>query len=159
MNEFFRLLTRDLRLSNLRESFFFCLANHLPRSYTVDALRALILKLAGMNIHYPAHIWAPLEIRPIGTAKRISIGQDTFINSQVRLTVRSPATVTIGKRVMIGPDCLFETVNQAKVPLVNAREVPNLPRSVLGTVPGRERESPFCRGSTSERKVSSLQVR
>ncbi len=111
LSELWKLVKRDLRLSHWRETFFLGLANHLPRAYTADALRALVLKLAGMKIHYPAHIWAPLEIRPIGAASQICVGRDTFINSRARFAARHPATITIGERVLIGPDCMFETVN------------------------------------------------
>ncbi|MBU0511236.1 MAG: acyltransferase [Chloroflexi bacterium] len=99
----------------MRETFFLGVANLLPRSFTSDALRALVLKAAGFNIQYPAHIWAPVEVRPIGAAERVSIGRDTFINSRVRFAAREPATIKIGERVFIGPDCFFETTNHALV--------------------------------------------
>lgn len=106
-----RVIKKDFQLVAIRETIFLTMANLLPRSYTSDAIRALILKLAGMKIQYPAHIWAPLEIRPIGASPRISIGRDTFINSHARFAARHPATITIGERVFIGPSCFFETVN------------------------------------------------
>lgn len=106
-----RVIKKDFQLAALRETFFLTLANLLPRSYTADAMRALVLKMAGMKIQYPAHIWAPVEIRPIGASPRISIGRDTFINSRTRFAARHPATITIGERVLIGPNCFFETVN------------------------------------------------
>lgn len=115
MKKILLVLKQDVSLSNFRESFFLWIANHLPRSFTSDAVRALALKLAGLKIHYPAHIWAPLEVRPIGAAARIAIGRDTFINSRVRFAAREPATIEIGERVFIGPDCFFETVNHALI--------------------------------------------
>ena len=113
MKTIWQFLIQDLSLINFRESFFLGLANILPRSFISDAVRALVLKMAGIKIQYPAHIWAPVEVRPIGAAARITIGRDTFINSRVRFAARAPATIEIGERVFIGPDCFFETVNHA----------------------------------------------
>lgn len=99
----------------LREAIFLWIANHLPRLHTADALRALVLKLAGMRIQSPAHIWAPIEIRPIGAAGQIRIGRESFVNSHARFAARPPATITIGTGALIGPHCSFETVNHALV--------------------------------------------
>jgi acetyltransferase-like isoleucine patch superfamily enzyme len=106
-----RVLKKDFQLAAIRETIFLGLANLLPRSNTSDAMRAIILKLAGMKIQYPVQIRAPVEIRPIGASSRISIGRDTFINSYARFTARYPASVQIGERVLVGPNCMFETVN------------------------------------------------
>ncbi len=110
-SEVVRVVKKDFQLAAIRETLFLTVANLLPRAYTSDAMRALVLKLAGMKIQYPAHIWAPLEIRPIGASPRISIGRDTFVNSHARFAARHPATISIGERVFVGPNCFFETVN------------------------------------------------
>ncbi len=129
-SEIWRVVRRDLSLRVLRELVFLWLANHLPRLHTADALRALLLRLAGMRVRYPAHIWAPLDVRPIGGAARISIGKDTFINSYVRLAARAPATIQIGERVLIGPGCYFETVNHTLMVDENGRRGTQ-PRSIV----------------------------
>ncbi|MEA3349189.1 MAG: acyltransferase [Chloroflexota bacterium] len=128
--EFWRVLRKDLRFSVIGETFFLWIANHLPRFYTFDAFRALVLQLAGFKITYPAHIWAPVELRPIGAAGNVSIGRDTFINSRVRFAAHEPAKITIGERVFVGPDCSFETVNHA-LKLDQTGKRPIRPRSIV----------------------------
>ena len=95
----------------LRELFFLGLANRLPRLVFFDRHRYRLLWLAGVCFERRAKIWAPLEIRPIGAAGSISIGNQAFINSGVRLACCRPATIRIGRGVRIGPRVLFETVN------------------------------------------------
>lgn len=124
------VLRKDLSLVVYRESFFLWLANHLPRLHTADALRALLLRLAGMKVAYPAHIWSPVEVRPIGAASRIYIGRDTFINSHVRFAARAPGGIRIGERVMIGPGCYFETANHALTTDESGRRI-TLPRPIV----------------------------
>ncbi|MBS1249351.1 MAG: putative acetyltransferase [Chloroflexi bacterium] len=116
MKEIWAVIKKDLRLAVFQETLFLWLANALPRFNTFDAARALILRLAGLRIKYPALVFSPLEIRPIGAARRINIGRDSFINSSVRFTARFPAEITIGERVFIGPRCCFETVNHSLTP-------------------------------------------
>ncbi len=111
LKEILAVIKKDLRLAVFRETIFLWLANALPRFNTFDAARALVLRLAGLQIKYPSLVFSPLEIRPIGAASRIHIGRDAFINSGVRFTARYPAEIVIGKRVFIGPRCCFETVN------------------------------------------------
>ena len=95
----------------LREPFFLWIANNfLPRTHQSDSkYRAKALALAGMKIEKNLRIFGPVEIRPIGGANKISIGNGTFINSGVRFTAEGSATISIGKRVEIGPRCCFET--------------------------------------------------
>jgi len=115
LKEIWAVIKKDLRFVVFRETIFLWLANALPRFNTFDAARALILRLAGLRIKYPALVFSPLEIRPIGAAKRIHIGRDAFINSGVRFAARFPAEITIGERVLIGPRCCFETVNHTLI--------------------------------------------
>lgn len=94
----------------IREPLFLWLANALPRSHIADLRwRAWALAKAGVQLENNLRIFDPVEIRPLGGAKRIKIGDGTFINSGVRFTCDPPATITIGRRVMIGPRCCFET--------------------------------------------------
>jgi maltose O-acetyltransferase len=95
---------------SLREAIFLPLANHLPRFSVFDEHRHVLLRLAGMNILGPCTIWGPLTIRPIGGAKNITVGRDTFINTETRFGCPQ-APVIIGERVQIGPRVSFETVN------------------------------------------------
>ncbi|MGL6043296.1 MAG: acyltransferase [Sandaracinobacteroides sp.] len=94
----------------MREMIFLTLANHLPRLRVMDRGRRLLLRLAGMHIPGRAEIWAPLTIRPVGGARRIEIGTDSFVNSGVRFGVPE-APVRIGARCRIGPNVSFETVS------------------------------------------------
>lgn len=94
----------------LREPFFLWVANSLPSNLAIDAQwRARLLALAGVQLEKNLRIFAPVEIKPSGAACRIWIGNGTFINSGVRFCAEPPATITIGKRVEIGPRCSFET--------------------------------------------------
>jgi maltose O-acetyltransferase len=104
---------QDLRqtLRRWHESLFLMLANHLPRTPAADRARARWLALAGVAIDPSTVVWAPFEIRPIGCAPHIKIGKRTFVNSGARLACRGPARIEIGDNVMIGPRCLFETMN------------------------------------------------
>ncbi|MBT3392168.1 MAG: acyltransferase [Chloroflexi bacterium] len=124
------VLKKDFHFQVFREAIFLWIANHLPRLHTADALRALVLKLAGMQIQYPVQIWAPVEMRPIGAAGNVTIGRDTFINSHARFAARPPATITIGKSVYIGPRCSFETIHHALVADAQGHRVAE-PRSVV----------------------------
>lgn len=104
-----------IMLREWNESFFLMLANHLPRTHSADRARARLLGLAGIEIDPSAVIWAPFEIRPIGVASSIKIGRRTFLNSGARLACPTPARIEIGEHVMIGPRCLFETMNHSLV--------------------------------------------
>jgi maltose O-acetyltransferase len=94
----------------LKEPFFLWLTNIIPRSHFSDGkLRAKLLSLAGVKIEKSLRIFDQIDIRPIGGASRIRIGNGTFINSQVRFCAEAGTTISIGKRVEIGPQCSFET--------------------------------------------------
>ncbi|WP_083621218.1 LbetaH domain-containing protein [Planktothrix paucivesiculata] len=97
-----------------RESFFIGLANFLPRSvYSNRKVRWRLLKLAGVQITGPVEIADQIEIKQIGRASQISIGQGTYINSGVRFSTSEDAPITIGERVLIGPRCSFETASHS----------------------------------------------
>lgn len=109
-----RLIWRGLEiLADWRESFFLGLANGLPRLRIADQWRASFVAMAGARIGKNVIIWSPLEIRPIGGARRIAVGDRVFINSGVRMACPEPATITVGCNIMIGPCCLFETMNHS----------------------------------------------
>lgn len=99
---------------NLRELVFLTLANNLPRLAWCDRIRHSLLAWAGMHISGKCRVWAPVTVRPIGGAKNISIGEDTFINTDVRFGVPMD-TVTIGDKVQIGPRVMFETATHGLV--------------------------------------------
>ena len=100
--------------SEIRESFFLFIANHMPRLTIFDFTRFFWLRLAGMKIG-SVHILAPVIIAPIGAAKRISIGDGTFINTEVRFSCMFPAIITIGKNVLVAPRVCFVTLNHGTV--------------------------------------------
>ncbi len=93
----------------MKESFFICLSNLLPRLPFFDRIRYRVLKLAGVNCAKSCKIWGPITVRPIGGAKNVTIGSSTFINTNVRVGV--PGKVDIGQYVQIGPGVMFETAS------------------------------------------------
>lgn len=98
----------------MRELTFLTLANHLPRSRLSDKIRTRLYRLAGINVPKDSTIWGPLDIRPIGKAKNITIDSGTFLNTDIRFGVpHSP--VHIGKHVQIGSRTLFETVSHGLI--------------------------------------------
>jgi maltose O-acetyltransferase len=66
----------------------------------------VLLKLTGINLPVRCGVFGPLTIRPIGKARNITIGRDTFINTETRFGCA--ARVTIGEQVAIGPRVSFE---------------------------------------------------
>jgi acetyltransferase-like isoleucine patch superfamily enzyme len=99
-------------LRSLRETFLIWLGNLFPSFYFCDALRPYLFSLSGVNIRAPGtvNIIAKIEI-PVGAAKRIFIGDNTFINCGTRFGVVGDAEIYIGRGVQIGPRVSFETVN------------------------------------------------
>jgi maltose O-acetyltransferase len=89
------------------------LANWLPFISMTVALRARLLRLAGMTIGPDPCILGPIEVRPRTTAKLISIGANCFINASVRFA--GHGGVTLADAVMIGPNVSFETINHSLV--------------------------------------------
>ena len=115
---------------HFKESFFLKLANLLPRSHRSDnKLRSFLLAQAGVNISSD-RVWDGIEIRPIGAASRITIGQGCFINSGVRFECAPEVTITIGDRVQIGSRCSFETMNHSVV-LLEKNKRGGFPKSVV----------------------------
>lgn len=98
----------------MREFVFLSLANHLPRAKACDKLRPALLRLAGMTVGRGCTLWGAFDIRPIGGAKNLSIGDDTFVNTGARFGVKGE-TVSIGSRCQIGPRVMFETMNHGLV--------------------------------------------
>lgn len=89
---------------------FLSIANNLPRLRFFDGKRCFFLRMAGVKIAGNCTVWGPLIIRPIGGAKNIKIGNNVFINTDVRFGVANEK-VTIGDDVLVGPRVMFETVN------------------------------------------------
>jgi maltose O-acetyltransferase len=101
-------------LRELRESTFLALGNWLPRLSVCNRYRWRFYRLAGMKMEQQAVFWGFLRIRPIGGARNITIGRDTFVNTDCSFGC-PVATITIGQRVQIGPGVSFETVNHLMV--------------------------------------------
>lgn len=97
----------------MRELIFLSLANHLPRLKFCDRIRFRLLRLAGLRIDGKCEIWGPLTIRPLGAASNISIGERSFLNTDIRFG--APAQVSIGSRVQVGPRVMFETSSHGLV--------------------------------------------
>ena len=101
----------------MMESIFLPLANHLPRFNFFDRVRVQLLRLAGMRLGKHTSIWGPLTVRPIGAAKNIEIGKNTFLNTEIRFGV-PVEKVIIGDFVQIGPRVSFETVSHDLIPKI-----------------------------------------
>ncbi len=93
-----------------RESLPLSLANSLPRLDLFTTLRCTLYRAAGMTIGENCLIWGPLTIRPIGGCRNILIGDNTFLNTEIRFGAPQ-AKIRIGNNVQIGPRVMFETVN------------------------------------------------
>lgn len=92
------------------EALALFIANHLPRMHFFDRYRWLVLKLGGGRIDRST-IWAPVDVRPFGGLRNLSIGAGTFINAGLRCGVPDGARISIGRNCAIGPNVSFETVN------------------------------------------------
>jgi maltose O-acetyltransferase len=55
-----------------------------------------------------------LTVRPVGGARNITIGHNTFINSDCSFGCPD-ALITIGERAQVGPGVSFETVNHGLI--------------------------------------------
>lgn len=108
-----------------KESFFIGVSNLLPRTVMSNYLRQYFIKLAGSNIGSKVVIHNGIEIAPIGGAKNLSIGDESFINTNVRFQCPDKGEISIGKNVLIGPNCQFETLNH-KLSINKFGKRPNL---------------------------------
>lgn len=104
----------------MRELIFLSIANHLPRLAVSDYVRFIFYRLAGVRVLGRAKIFGPLTIRPIGAARNISIGDGTFMNTEIRFGCPD-AKVSIGRNCQIGPRVCFETVNHEATAAAGAR--------------------------------------
>jgi maltose O-acetyltransferase len=97
-------------LREIRESVFLALGNWLPRLSVSDRHRWQLYRLAGLQMENKVSFPGAIRIRPIGGTRNITIGRDTFVNTDCSFGC-PVATVHIGERVQIGPGVSFETVN------------------------------------------------
>ncbi len=112
--------------SEAKESCFLFMANHMPRLSPFDIIRAILLRFAGMKIGR-AWVLSPIHIQPIGAAKRIIIGDGSFINRDAYFG-SNKATITISENVLIGQRVCFITSNHNLVFIPNkGREIQDLP--------------------------------
>lgn len=108
-------------MNNYKENLFLYLSNKLPRIGKSNSLRSRFIALSGATIGKNVTIYNNIEIAPIGGAKNLSIGDETFINSGVRFQCPDGGEIIIGKNVLIGPRCQFETVNHTQLNSTNKR--------------------------------------
>ncbi len=94
----------------MKAAFFIGLANKLPNNKYFNSIRHRIYELAGMNIKGRCSVWGPLMIRPSSGVRNIEIGENTFLNTEIRFGVPFDK-VKIGCSVLIGPRVMFETVS------------------------------------------------
>ena len=92
------------------EAFIFLFANRLPRLNGFNRFRWMLLRVAGLR-GGRCTIWAPIDVRPFGCLRNLSIGAGTFINTGFRCGAPKNFAVYIGKDCAIGPRVSIETVN------------------------------------------------
>jgi len=88
------------------------MTNSLTMFRFLDTYRWRLYKWSGMNIKGKAKIFGPIVVRPLGSIANISVGEGTFMNSEIRFGVPLD-NVVIGKHCQIGPRVCFETVNHS----------------------------------------------
>ena len=99
------------KLTQIRESIFLFVANHLPRLQLFDLYRHFFIKCAGIHLDNNVTIWSGFDLRPIGCGENISIGNNSFINVNFRCAVPDGAEIRIGQDTIIGPNVSIETAN------------------------------------------------
>lgn len=67
-----------------------------------------------MGMEYGVIFWGSIRVRPIGGARNITIGRDSFINTDCSFGC-PVATIALGERVQVGPGASFETVNHRMI--------------------------------------------
>jgi maltose O-acetyltransferase len=109
-------LIRRIRnvLRQVRESAFLAMGNWLPRLSFCSRYRWRLYRLAGLQLEGKVEFPGAICIRPIGGARNITIGPDTFINTDCSFGC-PVARIHIGERVQVGPGVSFETVNHGFV--------------------------------------------
>jgi len=101
-------------LREVRESAFLAMGNWLPRLSFCGRYRWRLYRLAGLQLQDRVDFPGRICIRPIGGARNITIGPDTFINTDCSFGC-PVASIHIGQRVQVGPGVSFETVNHGLV--------------------------------------------
>jgi maltose O-acetyltransferase len=84
----------------------------------LNAFKINCYKIAGIKIGTNCTLFGPFIIRPIGCAKNIIIGNNTFVNTEIRFGCPK-AIITIGDNVQIGPRVSFETSSHSTIYLEN----------------------------------------
>lgn len=96
----------------LKESVFLFIANIFSRTVWTDKYGYKLYKLAGVKFLKSAKIFGPLIIRQLGSASKITIGEGTFLNTEIRFGIpKGECSVNIGKYCQIGPRVCFETAS------------------------------------------------
>ena len=94
-------------LRALLNSIFIFLGNSLPRYTFFNRKRAVLYRLAGINIGRKAVITGPLSLR-VDTTNKIFIGNNTYLNSETRFGCQD-SKIVIGDHVLVGPRVSFES--------------------------------------------------
>lgn len=96
-------------LKYIKDFLFLNILQIVPRFRGDSIVRAKLLKASGAKIGRSVKIKSGLIVEPIGASSNITIGEDSFLNTSVRLASR--AGIDIGSNCAIGPSVSFETVN------------------------------------------------
>jgi maltose O-acetyltransferase len=96
-------------LSYTRDFFFLNLLHLVPRLRGDSLMRAWLVRASGARVGRSVKIKSGLVVEPIAASRNLVIGDDTFINTNVRLAARGK--IEIGSNCAVGPCVCFETVN------------------------------------------------
>jgi maltose O-acetyltransferase len=100
-----------LYLLRLYSYFILIVYNRIPNFYGLNGARRALLRNIGVRIGAKSHISSPIIFEQSlndEAIRGLTIGYQTFINSDVRFACRS-ARIEIGNRCMVGSRVSFET--------------------------------------------------
>lgn len=85
--------------------------NLIPNHSKFDSTRTWLLRLAGFKVEKTAKVFKPLRVSPKTILKNIELGDYCFINSNSRFSAPCNSKIKIGRKTLVGPNAIFETVN------------------------------------------------
>lgn len=88
--------------------------NLLPNISFFNRHRWRLLGIKNKNIK-KCILFRKITIYPSTGINRLSIGEGTFINSEVRFGLGASGSISIGNNCAIGPRVSFETINHSKL--------------------------------------------
>ena len=99
-------------LRYIRDILFLNILRIVPRFWGDSIVRAWLFSASGAKVGRSVKIKSGLMLEPIGASGNVIIGENTFINTNVRFAAKG--IIYIGSNCAIGPCVCFETVNHVK---------------------------------------------